>query len=110
MKTAFYFFSLFTSISLFADDTCIKVTLPNQDVEFLCGHNHSSQINLCGFKETELCFVGSAQGLADKINAGLYKTGLYSVSDAAKLNGYDVQATFTSPDKKAVKKTIHKCE
>lgn len=110
MKSTFFLmFSLLSTLTL-ADDTCIKVTLPNQDVEFFCGHNHASQINLSGFKESDICFVGSAQGLTDKINAGLFKNGDYAVSEASKLSGYEVQATFTGSDKKSVKKVLQKCE
>jgi len=110
MKSTFFLSFLILSFTTLADDTCFKVTLPNQDIEFLCGHNHSTQINLSGFKESDICFVGSAQGLVDKINAALFKTAEYSVSEGSKLSGYEVQATFTGPDKKSAKKVIHKCE
>lgn len=100
--------SLFSTF-VFAEDSCFKLTMPNQDLAFLCGHD-TAGVNLFAYNELNICFVGSAQMLTDKINGGLFKNSGDGLSDASKIDAYQISMTFWNLGGKAIKKTIRKCE
>jgi hypothetical protein len=100
--------SLYSALS-FAEESCLRLMMTDESPAFLCGHD-TSGLNIFAFNDIKMCFVGSAQMLTDKINGGLFINSDDGLSNASKIDAYQISMTFWNLGGKAVIKTIHKCE
>lgn len=99
----------FFSTIVSADESCLKVKISKEDSQFICRHADVESLNLFSLHDVETCFIGSAQMLTDKINAGLFNNSHEGIADAEKINGYQLNITFWRTGK-THKKSVFKCE
>lgn len=110
MKKCFLLLSLsLTSTLTLADETCLKLNISKEEPQFLCRHSDVVSLNLFSYHAVDTCFVGSAQMLTDKINAGLFSNINDGIRDAEKVSGYHIKVTFWGPGK-THQKSVFKCE
>ena len=109
MKIVAVLFLLFSAMA-FAEDSCLRFMKADQSKMFLCGHEDTTGQNIFAFNNLDICFVGSAQTLTDKINSGLFKNTTAGISSAVKVNGFEINVTFWIQGGNSLKKTINKCE
>lgn len=93
-----------------ADETCLKLNFTKEESQFICRHSDVVSLNLFSYHAVDVCFVGSAQMLTDKINAGIFNNQKDGITAAEKVNGYQITVSFWRQGGQAHKKAIFKCE